>query len=255
VRTCRTTSAFHARVVHAAAPRRKSAAHRSRGAEPAVHAQSGRRRSPLELSVEGGLVPTGFASATGGRSRHPTERGPVSPIVLRSGPGPTEGWRPRRRACSCWGPAPHGNSSKRAHDEGARTLAPRTLVAPFTCLSLRASTFSSATRSFSPGQPQWASVYSTGGAARAHRHQRHADAPHVLTSPCRARRRTSRFSAHADGAGERFRPPRTQPSMDVVTIDLLSGNCDLDRRRVHALGPEPVVVGLQHRWLQSVSPR
>jgi hypothetical protein len=112
----------------------------------------------IQLSPEGGAVPTGFASKTAGMPGTDGTR-PVGSVVLRGGPpyGGLETSTPGVWVIAA--NASGGSSSARISQ--APTLSPRTLLAPLLPVP-EGSSFSPAARTFNPGQPQWSSAYSTG---------------------------------------------------------------------------------------------
>jgi hypothetical protein len=170
----------------------------------------------IEMSVEGGAIPTGFASATAGAPGTDGTR-PVGSVVLRSGPA-YGGLETSSPGVIVLAGSTNGASSSARVTKGP-LLAPRTLVAPFLPVP-EGSTYSGATRVFSPGQPQWASVYSTGG-----------ELARVSISGTQTRH-TIYFTVQASQTSVALPPmpmgpgkdPTTeaQPQLDVVTIDLSS---------------------------------
>jgi hypothetical protein len=170
----------------------------------------------LELSVEGGAVPTGFASATGGAPGADGTR-PVSPVVLRSGPA-YGGLETATPGVLVLGASTNGNSSS-ARITQAPVLAARTLVAPFLPVP-EGSTYSGATRIFSPGQPQWASVYSTGGQL-ARVSISGTQTRHTIYFAVQGTQTAIALPPMPIGPGK---DPTTeaQPTLDVVTIDLVT---------------------------------
>ncbi|MBK7860685.1 MAG: Ig-like domain-containing protein [Archangiaceae bacterium] len=113
----------------------------------------------IETSPEGGVTPTGFSSKTAGAPGTDGTRA-VDPIVLRSGP-PYGGLEISTPGVWVLGASNDGNSSSARVTRGP-TLAPRTLVAPLLPVPRNCS-YSAATHAFTAGQPEWSSVYSSGG--------------------------------------------------------------------------------------------
>ncbi len=113
----------------------------------------------IETAPEGGVLPTGFASKVAGPAGMDGTR-PVDPIVLRSGP-PYGGLEISTPGVWVLAASNNGNSSSARVTRGP-TLAPRTLVAQLLPVP-RDCSYSPASRTFTAGQPAWASVYSTGG--------------------------------------------------------------------------------------------
>jgi hypothetical protein len=113
----------------------------------------------IETSPEGGVMPMGFASKTAGAPGTDGTR-PVDPIVLRSGP-PYGGLEISTPGIWVLATSNSGTSSS-ARVTRSPTLAPRTLVAPLLPVPQNAS-YSASTRTFTAGQPDWSSVFSSGG--------------------------------------------------------------------------------------------
>ena len=112
-----------------------------------------------EVGIEGGLLPIGFSSVTAGPAG-PDGTKTVPSVVLRSGTpyGGLELSIP-----GIW--ALGGNAAGTAYSgrlTRGPTLPVKVLVAPFLPVPSNPS-YQVAGRSFAPGQPQWSSVYSSGG--------------------------------------------------------------------------------------------
>lgn len=112
----------------------------------------------VQVDRVAGLLPTGFSSATAGAAAADGTR-MVDPISLRSG-APYNGVEAAMPGVWARGPnAAHG--PERAVDLGPRAAHPS---ADRRSVSASADwgSFNAATRTFNPGQPAWASAYSSG---------------------------------------------------------------------------------------------
>lgn len=113
----------------------------------------------IETTPEGGVLPMGFASKVAGAPGADGTR-PVEPIVVRSGP-PYGGLEISTPGVLVLAASNNGNASSARVTRGP-TLQPRTLVAQLLPVP-RDCSYAPATRTFTAGQPEWASVFSTGG--------------------------------------------------------------------------------------------
>lgn len=113
----------------------------------------------VEVDPDFGLLPVGFASRAAGAAGADGTR-PVDPVVLRSGP-PYNGVEISTPGVWALAGNAAGTSTSGRLTRGA-TMPPKVLVAPFLTVAA-GSTLAPATRTFNPGQPNWASVYSSGG--------------------------------------------------------------------------------------------
>ncbi|MBL8950149.1 MAG: hypothetical protein JNK82_05195 [Myxococcaceae bacterium] len=112
----------------------------------------------IETMPEGGVLPTGFASKAAGAAGADGTR-PIEPVVLRSGP-PYGGLELGQPGVLVLAVSNNGSAASARVTRG-ETLAPRTLVAPLLPVP-RECSYAPATRTFTAGQPAWASVYSSG---------------------------------------------------------------------------------------------
>jgi len=106
-----------------------------------------------------GMLPVGFASGTAGAPNSDGTRD-VSPVTLRSGP-PYDGVEVAQPGVWAMGVSAQSGALTARLTHGG-TMPAKVLVAPFLPLPTNAS-FEPSARTFHPGQPQWASVYSSGG--------------------------------------------------------------------------------------------
>ncbi|MBL9039266.1 MAG: hypothetical protein JNG84_12170 [Archangium sp.] len=113
----------------------------------------------VELDAEAGMLPVGFTSRTPGTPGMDGTRA-VETVTLRSGP-PYNGIEIARPGV--WAVATDSQGTAvSARLQTAASLPERVLVAPFLPSPGRPS-FTPATRTLSPAQPEWASVHSSGG--------------------------------------------------------------------------------------------
>lgn len=176
----------------------------------------------IETSPEGGVLPTGFASKVAGAAGADGTK-PVEPIVVRSGP-PYGGLEVATPGVWVLAASNNGNSSS-ARVTRTGTLASRTLLAQLLPVPQDCS-YSPATRTFTAGQPEWSSVYSTGG-----------ELARVSISGSQGRH-TIYFAMQSGQTAVALPPLPTGPGMDptrqaearidVVTIDLASDVASVD---------------------------
>jgi len=115
--------------------------------------------SAVETHPAVGMLPVGFASATPGAPNSDGTRD-VGTITLRSGP-PYGGVEVARPGVWAMGVSAQTGALTARLTRGA-TLPAKVLIAPFLPLPANPS-YTPGTRTFHPGQPEWASVYSSGG--------------------------------------------------------------------------------------------
>lgn len=113
----------------------------------------------VEVDPIAGMLPTGFASSNAGATGADGTRA-VDPVTLRSG-APYNGVE--ISTPGIWAVAGNAaGTSTSARLTRGPTLPAKVLVTPFLPSPANAS-YNGATRTLNPGQPAWASVYSTGG--------------------------------------------------------------------------------------------
>ena len=112
-----------------------------------------------EVGTEGGLLPIGFSSVNAGPPG-PDGTRMVPPVVLRSGT-PYGGLELSTPGIWALGGNTNGNAYSGRLTRGT-SLPVKVLVAPFLPVPTNPS-YQPAGRSFAPGQPEWSSVYSSGG--------------------------------------------------------------------------------------------
>ncbi len=191
----------------------------------------------IETSPEGGVLPMGFASKVAGAPGADGTR-PVDPIVVRSGPA-YAGLEISTPGVWVLAASNDGNSSS-ARVTRTPTLAPKTMVAQLLPVPQDCS-YSPAMRTFTAGQPEWSSVYSTGGEL-------------ARVSITGSEQRHTIYFAMQSGqtavplppmpAGPGSDPTRqSEIRIDVVTIDLAAGVNSVDEAFTLA-GPD--LGGLEH---------
>ncbi len=170
-----------------------------------------------EVDDEGGLLPIGFSSVTAGPAG-PDGTRTVPAVVLRSGT-PYGGLELSIPGIWALGGNNAGNAYSGRLTRGT-TLPVKVLVAPFLPVPTNPS-YQVAGRSFAPGQPQWSSVYSSGGelarVSLTGSHQRHV-LYFALTSAQTAI--TVPIAPSGPGAD-----PASQGTvkLEVVAVDLANG--------------------------------
>lgn len=176
----------------------------------------------VELDASAGLLPTGFANRTAGMPGQDGTR-PVDPVTLRSGPAyngveiATPGlWA---LAGNASGSATSGRLSR------GPTLPSRVLVTPFLPAPADAS-YQPGTRTLNPGQPAWASIYSTGGQL-ARVALTGAEGRHVLYFAVEGQQAAVPWPSGAAGPGV---DPASEAGarLEVVAVDLLEGTAPED---------------------------
>ncbi len=172
---------------------------------------------PVEVDLEAGLLPVGFASATAGAPAADGTRA-VDPVVVRSG-APYNGVEVATPGIWALAGSAQGSATSGRLTRGA-LLPTKVLVTPFLPVPANSS-FAPATRTFNPGQPAWASVYSTGG-----------ELARVSVTGTQ-QRHTLYFSVQSSQTAVQVPPtpagPGTDPTgqtgtrLEVVAVDLASG--------------------------------
>lgn len=170
-----------------------------------------------EVGNEGGLLPIGFSSVNAG-APGPDGTRPVPPVVLRSG-APYNGLE--ISTPGIWALA--GNNAGTAYSgrlTRGPTLPSKVLMAPFLPVPANPS-YQPAGRTFAPGQPQWSSVYSTGGEL-ARVSLTGSQQRHVLYFAVASGQTSIVVPAAPSGPGT---DPATQGTvkLEVVAVDLTSG--------------------------------
>jgi hypothetical protein len=170
-----------------------------------------------EVAAEGGLLPIGFSSVNAGPAG-PDGTKMVPAVVLRSGT-PYGGLELATPGIWALGGNNAGNSYSGRLTRGP-TLPVKVLVAPFLPVPGNPS-YQVAGRSFAPGQPQWSSVYSSGGEL-ARVSLTGSQQRHVLYFAIASAQTTITVPAAPTGPGT---DPASQGTvkMEVVAVDLANG--------------------------------
>ncbi len=170
-----------------------------------------------EMGAEAGLMPIGFSSVAAGPAGADGTRA-VPSLVLRSGT-PYGGLEISTPGIWALGGNNAGNAYSGRLTRGT-TLPVKVLVQPFLPVPSNPS-YQVATRSFAPGQPQWASVYSSGGEL-ARIGVTGSEQRHVLYLAIAASQTSIVVPASPSGPGA---DPAAQGSaqLEVVAVDLTNG--------------------------------
>ncbi len=170
-----------------------------------------------EVGSEGGLLPIGFSSVTAGPPGPDGTRA-VPSVVLRSGT-PYGGLELSTPGIWALGGSNAGNAYSGRLTRGS-TLPVKVLVAPFLPVPSNPS-YQVAGRSFAPGQPQWSSVYSSGGEL-ARVSLTGSEQRHVLYFAIASGQTTVVVPAAPAGPGA---DPASQGAVkiEVVAVDLANG--------------------------------
>lgn len=170
-----------------------------------------------EVDADTGLIPIGFSSVAAGPAG-PDGTRTVPAVVLRSGT-PYGGLELSTPGIWALGGNAQGTAYSGRLTRGA-TLPVKVLVAPFLPVPSNPS-YQVAGRSFAPGQPQWASVYSSGGEL-ARVSLTGSQQRHVLYFAIAAGQTTVAVPVAPSGPGT---DPASQGTakLEVVAVDLANG--------------------------------
>ena len=197
-----------------------------------------------EVGAEGGLLPIGFSSVNAGPAG-PDGTRTVPTVVLRSGT-PYGGLELSTPGIWALGGNNAGNSYSGRLTRGT-TLPVKVLVAPFLPVPTNPS-YQVAGRTFAPGQPQWSSVYSSGGEL-ARVGLTGSEQRHVLYFAIGSGQTTIAVPPTPSGPGA---DPRFAGNGEDGGGGGRSDQRHLGRRCVHAEGRESVELGGRDRRLFSV---